>query len=218
MYENGKVPDSAITHTYGVPLEVHVAAAFAKMIAACKHDTGITLYITSPYGGYRDLHDQQHMHDHPQGPISVASPGYSSHGGGAAGFAIDIGNAWRVSGWLEHNASRFHFQKTWSSEAWHYGYVGGFTGAASSTVSQILKHITEGDTMIMIRPTGGYKDGKTLVLVDPFTFPKVGIPQDRADALKSAGVPLHEVTAKELTLISDQVEANVAARAAATGS
>lgn len=85
---------------------------------------------------------------------------------------------------------------------------------ASSNVTSILRRINKGDTMILILPTGGYKQGKTLCLADAFTFSKDGIPSERVSALKKIGVPLKKVSAKELTLINDQIEANRAERAA----
>ena len=121
MALNGRLTSAQLTAVSGTYLSKTAAQAWKNMVYACKKATGITLTITLPYGGYRNLSAQAYLHAHPQGPVAVAAPGYSTHG---LGDAVDINNAWQVAAWLNANASKFGFTKTFSSESWHYHHAG----------------------------------------------------------------------------------------------
>lgn len=94
------------------------------------------MVITSPDGGYRDLVQQQYRYDHPEGPVSIAPPGSSTHG---FGTAVDIWN--RQYTWLVAHADEYDFKQTFSSEPWHWQYTG-----STSTIGPE----TEDDEMQMI--------------------------------------------------------------------
>jgi hypothetical protein len=122
-YANGQLPASALTWVTGssgaVPLEKACATAWMSMTDACRRALGLSMVVTSPDGGYRDLEMQQALVDDPQGPVPVASVGRSSHG---LGNAIDI---WvRDMDWMRANAETFGFTQTWSSEPWHWQWHG----------------------------------------------------------------------------------------------
>jgi hypothetical protein len=120
---NGQVAPSQLTAVPGssgtVLLERNTAVAWLAMVAACKKATGVTMVVTSPDGGYRDLAMQKYLYDHPQGPVPIAAPGSSTHGWGTA---IDIWN--RQYSWLTANAAVFGFRQTFASEPWHWQYNG----------------------------------------------------------------------------------------------
>ena len=120
---NGQVPSSQLTTVPGsagsVPLEINTASAWLNLVAACRASTGVTMVVTSPYGGYRDQAAQQYMYDYPQGPVSIARPGTSSHGWGTA---VDVYN--RQYSWLTTNAPTYGFLQTFESEQWHWQFHG----------------------------------------------------------------------------------------------
>ncbi|MFD1714582.1 D-alanyl-D-alanine carboxypeptidase family protein [Amnibacterium flavum] len=120
---NGQVPANQLTMVPGssgsVPLDINTAAAWLAMVAACASSTGVTMVVTSPDGGYRDLAMQQNLIDNPEGPVGIAPLGQSSHGWGTA---VDIWN--RQYPWLVANASTYGFTQTFSNEPWHWQYNG----------------------------------------------------------------------------------------------
>ena len=77
LYPNGQFPASALTWVSGssgtVPLEKACASAWLSMVGACRQALGLTMVVTSPDGGYRDLATQQALIDDPQGPVPIAS-------------------------------------------------------------------------------------------------------------------------------------------------
>ncbi|WP_279400757.1 M15 family metallopeptidase [Rathayibacter sp. VKM Ac-2927] len=137
---NGAVDPARLTTVAGsagtVLLERSTAAKWTAMVAACRAATGVTMVVTSPDGGYRDLVQQQYRYEHPEGPVSIARPGSSTHG---FGTAVDIWN--RQHDWLVRHAREFDFTQTFSSEPWHWQYTG-----STSTIGPD----TEDDEMNMI--------------------------------------------------------------------
>lgn len=129
MSANGRLLASEIAFVDGEPLGVRTAAAFNAMVAACRRDTGVRLYL-SDGGGYRDLAAQRELAKNPQGPISIATPGSSTHGNDPG--AVDINNWRSASEWLAEYADDFGFYRQWASEPWHFMYNGRPVGGGSS--------------------------------------------------------------------------------------
>ena len=125
---NGQVPASQLTSVPGssspAPLEKSTAAAWLNLVAACRTATGVSMVVTSPYGGYRDLAAQQYIFDHPQGPVAISKPGGSSHGWGTA---VDIWN--HQDSWLAAHSSAYGFVQSFGSEPWHFQYTGSVSPA-----------------------------------------------------------------------------------------
>lgn len=125
-------------------------AAFNRMIAAMKQETGLTLGYTTAYRGKSHQRQSLNNHTYTQNTMgtrfkSVAPMGYSEH---HTGYACDItinGNGSRNNkdwtsnetlkkayDWLRKNASRFGFEQSFTAgnaqnvgeEAWHWRYVG----------------------------------------------------------------------------------------------
>jgi hypothetical protein len=92
-----------------------VALAFDRMAAAARRD-GISLIVTS---GYRSDAEQAELYRRHPDPKWVAPPGKSLH---RLGTELDLGPP-SAYGWLARNARRFHFQKRYEWEPWHYGYT-----------------------------------------------------------------------------------------------
>jgi hypothetical protein len=132
-YQNGQIPSSALTHVQGLLVRIYLltssAYAWKAMRAACRKATGVTLKITSPYGGYRSLKAQFAMwadrYNRDKYPAGVAYPGVSVHGWGRS---ADINNWGAAAGWLNDNAARFGFHRTLGNEPWHYEHSGGSAG------------------------------------------------------------------------------------------
>lgn len=118
MSANGQLTATELVPVQGdIRLSPGTAADWKAMVAACQADTGITLTITAPYGGYRDLQAQAAVHANPGKYGSTAEPGGSSHG---TGQAVDIYNWSAASKWLNQNASKYGFKRTITGESWHY--------------------------------------------------------------------------------------------------
>jgi soluble lytic murein transglycosylase-like protein len=99
----------------GKPMRPDVALAFDRLAAAARAD-GVALTITS---GYRSDAEQAALFAAHPDPKWVAPPGKSLH---RLGTELDLGPP-TAYGWLAVNAPRFGFQKRYSWEPWHFGYV-----------------------------------------------------------------------------------------------
>jgi LAS superfamily LD-carboxypeptidase LdcB len=138
--QNGKIPSSQLKRVQGIITRIYLlipsANAWLAMKAACKKATGVTLTITSPYGGYRSLAAQFKMwadrYNRDKYPAGVAYPGVSVHGWGRA---VDIYNWGAAAVWLRDNAGRFGFHRTLSNEAWHFEHSGGSSGGTTGGVT-----------------------------------------------------------------------------------
>lgn len=91
-YPNGQIPQSKIAYVAGVPLYYRTARAVQRFIAYAK-SKGHTITIAKPIGGLRQLAVQREMQNRANWPrlnidthmtVSVAAPGYSTHGWGTA--------------------------------------------------------------------------------------------------------------------------------------
>jgi hypothetical protein len=99
----------------GKPMRPDVALAFDRMAAAAAQD-GHALLVVS---GWRSTAEQARLFAANPDPRWVAPPGRSLH---RLGTELDLGPE-SAYGWLAANASRFHFVKRYSWEAWHFGYT-----------------------------------------------------------------------------------------------
>lgn len=145
MTINGKLPQSELTTVgQGMFLNHATAESWTRMVQECRQATGITLQITAPYGAYRDFAAQKHMVDHPQGPVSIAPPGYSTHG---LGTTVDISNYAPTYAWLKANAPRFGFTQQFAKEPWHWRHDGS---AAAGGGTPITIEETEGVNDMML--------------------------------------------------------------------
>jgi hypothetical protein len=99
----------------GKPMRPDVALAFDRMQVAAL-DAGVSLIIGSAFRS--DAEQARLFAQHPD-PKWVAPPGKSLH---RLGTELDLGPA-GAYGWLQRNASRFHFVQRYSWEPWHYGYT-----------------------------------------------------------------------------------------------
>lgn len=108
-YSNGRVPASAlVTVEDNDQLTQPAASAYLAMKAAAARD-GVTLFIVEPAGAYRSFEVQTDMHVHPErynlnpdNIVTLAKPGYSSHG---FGDRFDL-NAAAIK-WAIANGPRF---------------------------------------------------------------------------------------------------------------
>lgn len=142
MSANGRLKSSEITHMgNGVYLSNGTAQAFSRMAADVKQATGVTLRITPPDGGYRDIAMQQYLYDHPEGPVPIARPGSSTHG---MGRAVDISNFASVLVWLRKYAGAHQFYQQFSSEPWHWVFTGAEVAANSGNAILIDDQLAAG--------------------------------------------------------------------------
>jgi hypothetical protein len=95
----------------GKPMRPDVAIGFDRLAAAAAA-AGHTLYVVS---GYRSNAEQAVLFAAHPDPKWVAPPGTSLH---RLGTELDLGPA-TAYGWIEANASRFHFVKRYAWEPWH---------------------------------------------------------------------------------------------------
>ena len=94
-----------------------VAAAFDRMALAARGD-GLTLLVVS---GFRSDAEQAVLFAAHPDPTWVAPPGHSLH---RCATELDLGPE-SAYGWLAANAGRFGFEKRYSWEPWHFGFVSG---------------------------------------------------------------------------------------------
>jgi hypothetical protein len=140
-----------------IRLDSRAAAAWSAMVAACAKATGVTLRITSPYGGYRSLAQQWEMwNDRTTSTTGqVAYPGTSVHG---SGLCVDISNWGLAAEWVRRNARTYGFSRTIPTEPWHFEHNGTTTAGGGSA------HISEPEEDDMARTSQAHYDdaGKTM--------------------------------------------------------
>jgi LAS superfamily LD-carboxypeptidase LdcB len=140
--QNGQIPSSQLKRVQGLVVRLYLltssADAWLAMRAACKKATGVTLWITSPYGAYRSLKAQFAMwadrYNRDKYPAGVAYPGVSVHG---LGRSVDINNWGAAAVWLRDHADEYGFHRTLPNEAWHFEHSGGSSGTAGSITGTI---------------------------------------------------------------------------------
>jgi hypothetical protein len=137
-----------------IRLESRTAAAWKAMVADCRAETGVTLLITSPYGGHRTLAQQWAMWRDRSTSTNgkVAWPGTSVHG---SGRCVDINNWGRVDKWLRANSRDYGFTRTISGEPWHFQHDGKTQPAGGG--SAIIPDSEEDDMARMSQ--AHYNDG-----------------------------------------------------------
>lgn len=106
-----------LLYRQGEGMRPDTAAAFDRMAAAASED-GIALLVVS---GFRSDAEQAALFAANPDPRWVAPPGQSLH---RCATELDLGPS-SAYGWLAANAPRFGFEKRYSWEAWHYGFVDG---------------------------------------------------------------------------------------------
>jgi hypothetical protein len=147
MSDNGKLRDDELTPIYGVQLANVTARAYLNMSNACFAETGRSLSIALPAGGYRSFWLQGDMRTNPNrwtlyklNPFSVvplASPGHSNHG---RGVAVDVANWSTVSKWVLANMGRFGFTRPFGiRDPNHLLHDGSTTGPGTLTPASTNK-------------------------------------------------------------------------------
>jgi hypothetical protein len=136
---NGRLSDDELSNADGgMQLANVTARAWENMADACETETGLSLSIVRPAGAYRSYFVQGDMKQNPgrwnlnpASSVSLAGPGYSSHG---LGRAVDISSfSGARKAWVLANAGRFGFSRTFGeADPNHFGHDGVTTGPASS--------------------------------------------------------------------------------------
>ena len=122
LYDNGRLPDAALT-SIGIGnhrLAAPAASAFQKMIDAAKAD-GVEIGVTDSYRSYDaqvDVARRKGLYS--QGGLA-AKPGTSDHG---LGLALDLDLDDRALNWMRGNAGRFGFVEDTPRETWHWKFDG----------------------------------------------------------------------------------------------
>jgi hypothetical protein len=106
-----------LAYRQGKPMRPDVAAAFDRMARAAA-GAGHSLVISS---GFRSDAEQAALFAANPDPRWVAPPGKSLH---RCATELDVGPS-GAYGWLAANAGRFGFERRYSWEPWHFGYVAG---------------------------------------------------------------------------------------------
>lgn len=101
----------------GKGMRPDVAAAYDRMALAASAD-GLGLLVVS---GFRSDAEQAVLFAAHPDPTWVAPPGHSLH---RCATELDLGPE-SAYAWLAANASRFGFEKRYSWEPWHFGFVQG---------------------------------------------------------------------------------------------
>ena len=122
LYENGRLPDEALT-SIGVGshrLSAPAASAFTKMTAAAEAE-GVDIGVTDSYRSYDaqvDVANRKGLYS--QGGLA-AKPGTSDHG---LGLALDLDLDAKALSWMRANAGRFGFVEDTPRESWHWKFDG----------------------------------------------------------------------------------------------
>lgn len=160
MSGNGKLTDGELEAVQGdIRLAKGTAAAWRALVSDVKAGTGITITITSPAGGYRDLALQEDMYRNPGkygATHGVASPGHSVHG---TGRCVDIYN-WASVGTakLDGFAAKRGFSRTIAAEGWHYQHDGTTTAGGDYTAFDNKKEDDDMKDLLLLIQTPQTKD------------------------------------------------------------
>jgi len=137
---NGRLADSELTNVGGMVLATVTARAWVRMVAAAAAD-GITLSIVRPAGAYRSFFVQGDMKKNPSAynlstasTVSIAAPGYSTHG---LGNAVDVSSCTGARlAWMLANGPTFGFTRTFGTrDPNHFGHDGTTTGPTTQSAS-----------------------------------------------------------------------------------
>ncbi|HUB99120.1 MAG TPA: D-alanyl-D-alanine carboxypeptidase family protein [Solirubrobacterales bacterium] len=101
----------------GKGMRPDVAAAYDRMALAARAD-GLALLVVS---GFRSDAEQAALFAAHPDPTWVAPPGHSLH---RCATELDLGPETAYA-WLAANAGRFGFEKRYSWEPWHFGFIQG---------------------------------------------------------------------------------------------
>jgi hypothetical protein len=115
-FVDGRAMRIVVTRLDAKPVEVHTAAAYARMRDAALRDH-VRLRIVS---GFRTMAHQQALYRaYRRGRGNLAAvPGHSNH---QSGHALDLNTSSPgVLRWLDRNARRFGFRRTVPTESWHW--------------------------------------------------------------------------------------------------
>lgn len=139
---NGMLTSEQLAPVDGLYLAHPAAAGWNAMRAACSAATGVDLRIARPYGAYRSLTAQRVMYDDRDSyPVSIAKPGYSTHG---TGMAVDATLAsYRAARlWLIENCERFGFAVPTAWDPNHFAHRGTTpSGGIMTNVADIVKGV-----------------------------------------------------------------------------
>lgn len=119
---NGRIPAASLVVVQGeLTLLADPAAAWVRLLAACRAATGVTLRLSEPFGAYRSIEAQREMWADPSTSTTgqVAAPGASVHG---LGDRIDINNWESAARWLLFHARAYGWVRTIRRERWHFEY------------------------------------------------------------------------------------------------
>jgi LAS superfamily LD-carboxypeptidase LdcB len=95
--------------------------AFLQLQAAAASD-GVTLQVNSAFRTFEQQAALRALYDAGKGNLA-AQPGYSNHEDGRAVDLESAGGTNAAFHWLTANAAAWGFQRTVSSEPWHWEYV-----------------------------------------------------------------------------------------------
>ncbi|HNI34892.1 MAG TPA: M15 family metallopeptidase [Microthrixaceae bacterium] len=122
LYENGRLPDEALT-SIGIGshrLSPPAASAFLKLRSAAEAE-GVDIGVTDSYRSYDaqvDVARRKGLYS--QGGLA-AKPGTSAHG---LGLALDLDLDSSALAWMRANAGRFGFVEDTPRESWHWKFNG----------------------------------------------------------------------------------------------
>ena len=126
-YVNGESFSIIVVTVDGEPAERESANAYWMMKRAALLD-GIDLHISSGFRTWaeQDYFYQCYLNQNCNNGNLAAPPGYSNH---QSGHAFDLNTSTEgVLTWLNSNGARFGFERTVSSEPWHWEWWGGGPG------------------------------------------------------------------------------------------
>lgn len=125
MYDNGQIPDSALSPIAGGELRDDCAAAWNAMNVEAR-SRGLELRPTGSMSSYRSLAQQQYLYElYLSGEGNLAAvPGTSNHGWGTA---VDLAT-YDMRTMIDEIGAKYGYSKSWSdaqSEWWHIVYQAG---------------------------------------------------------------------------------------------
>lgn len=126
-YSKGSAFPITVVTVDGKKVEKDTANAYYVMAQAAAA-AGVNLKVVS---GFRTMAEQQYLYNcyvncNCNNCNLAAKPGYSNH---QSGHALDLNTSSSgVYAWLEANGSKYGFERTVPSEAWHWEWWGGGPG------------------------------------------------------------------------------------------
>ena len=140
-YRSGNAFEIKVVTVDGRKVEWKTANAYLRMAEAAAKD-GVQIRIVS---GFRSMSEQQYLYGCYKNCSCnscnlAAAPGYSNH---QSGHALDLNtSAAGVYGWLSKHASKYGFERTVPSEAWHWEWWGDDDGTGPCNAPTLKAKLT----------------------------------------------------------------------------